>query len=83
MSDAEFIPGKPYYIYDAGTLRYFEVKLDTGEITQAFVDPTNQYFADGSTWRRKGTEESIPAHRVLGFRCIDGISAFPSRKQEN
>jgi hypothetical protein len=74
----EFIPGKPYYIYDNGGPRYFEVKLRSGEVKLAYVDPSNQYSADGPCWRDR-TRSCISDNQVVGFRCIDGAPAFPKK----
>jgi hypothetical protein len=67
----------PYYIYTSGggALRYFNVVLNTGETVKAYVDPSNQYGADGKTWRRADNRQSIPTHHVASFEVIDGLPA--------
>lgn len=68
--------GIPYYIYSGGSLREFDITMDTG-VVRAYLDPSNQYSADGPTWRRAENRQSIPSHRVKGFDVIDGKPAFP------
>jgi hypothetical protein len=72
----DFIKGIPYFIYDQGSLRIFELKLCGGAIVRAYLDPTNQYSADGPTWRLEANNTCISKSQVDGFRCIDGIPAF-------
>jgi len=75
---SEFKSGFPYYIYTTGMcMRFFEILLDTGELVQAWIDPSRQYAAEGLEWRVKDTDEYIPTSCVQGFRCIDGDPAFP------
>ena len=71
--------GMPYFIYtcDGGALRYFNVVLHTGEKIKAYVDPTNQYFADGRIWRRADDNQTIFHDHVSGFEVIDDQPAFP------
>ena len=63
----------PYFIWASeGVLREFDVIMDTGEVVRAYVDPSNQYSADGPTWRRADNNASISTFRVHGFEVIDG-----------
>lgn len=73
----------PYYIYEGGNLRPFEVTLDTGETMAAYVDPSNQYSADGACWRSADTNEFISKYRVVAFRPLDDEPVFPSDKERN
>jgi hypothetical protein len=75
--ESNFRPGFPRLIYvpGGGALRYFDIKLTTGEITQAWVDPSRQYAFEGYQWRRRDSDEYIPSQHIIGFRCVDGIEA--------
>jgi hypothetical protein len=73
LNSRPFLEGIPHFIYHQGLLRTFEVKRRDGEVVRAYLDPTNQYSAEGPTWRQEGNRKAL--YDVAGFRCIDGIPA--------
>ena len=64
--------GIPYYIWGkGGVLLHFDVVMETGEIIRAYLDPSNQYSADGPTWRRVDNNDWIPRFRILGYNEVE------------